>query len=707
MNRFTPGDFSSKDLTSIYQDLADFGKKGHERIVIRKNDQTGQYYPATASKPRGISWLLSFFTFYKSEENRVKTISKFVLDFLEQANRTNSESQSSHEDKGNLNSNNIYLNTIMVNPLLDNLAEHSQSKQRWEVLRNKITKDPESILKDVQRKLDEAKSLRQRSSEVYNSMVEKGEKKIEQGKKIQQELIAKGNAEKEALIRAGKQEAERLILSSVHVEVDGKGLMSQLREEPFEKGETIIFRCKDDKEGIKAHKYVLQTLKGKEAKPNYFNHIFDETFKEEIDEITLTQDYPASTVNCLLDFIYGVSKTYEAKDLPDLLGVLHLLHAMGLDHREHLSQACQTCREVCTELFAQSPSLLVKAVIEGPSTIQNFIFGQQRLGVYLQGDTLRGGMISQEDKELLFNQTRDSNKPHHQVIQGMCHEWGICTEKNYEKAVDYYRKAGKNNPIAQTYLGYCYERGLGVKQNSAEAVEYYRKAAKKGYLHAQYILGTRYEHGIGVNEDKKQAFLFLEKAAKQGYLYGQLALGNCYASGIGVEKNVKKALEIYQKLFDQGFLPVNSALAHMYENGIGVEKDTKKAFSILEKAANRGHIHSIYLLSFCYSRGNGIEKNSEQALKLLHESANRGSLDAFYSLGYWYENNTPRDLKKAFDYYKKGAEEGQKDCKYELGRFYEYGIETEKNLDKAFDLYLQAQAQGLKRAEDKLANWEH
>jgi TPR repeat protein len=62
---------------------------------------------------------------------------------------------------------------------------------------------------------------------------------------------------------------------------------------------------------------------------------------------------------------------------------------------------------------------------------------------------------------------------------GMCHERGIGTDKDEEKAFDLFvRSASKGFSVAQLNLGVCYEYGLGCKPDLTKSYLWYTLAAK-------------------------------------------------------------------------------------------------------------------------------------------------------------------------------------------------------------------------------------
>jgi TPR repeat protein len=67
---------------------------------------------------------------------------------------------------------------------------------------------------------------------------------------------------------------------------------------------------------------------------------------------------------------------------------------------------------------------------------------------------------------------------------------GYGVEKNYDEALNWYRKAAKKgNATAEWKLGFMYENGLGgIEKDITEAVAWHRKASAKGNSKAQQAL---------------------------------------------------------------------------------------------------------------------------------------------------------------------------------------------------------------------------
>ncbi|MBN2209389.1 MAG: sel1 repeat family protein [Candidatus Coatesbacteria bacterium] len=63
----------------------------------------------------------------------------------------------------------------------------------------------------------------------------------------------------------------------------------------------------------------------------------------------------------------------------------------------------------------------------------------------------------------------------------MCY-YGRCAEQDYEKAVEWFRKAAAaSDKDGMYYLGVAYENGKGLEKDRDKAIEWYRKALSYGH----------------------------------------------------------------------------------------------------------------------------------------------------------------------------------------------------------------------------------
>ena len=178
---------------------------------------------------------------------------------------------------------------------------------------------------------------------------------------------------------------------------------------------------------------------------------------------------------------------------------------------------------------------------------------------------------------------------------------------------------------------HCY--GLGTEQDYEKAVEWFLKSAQVGNKFAQYSLANLYYYGNGVEKDLSQAFLWYRKSSEQGQPYAPYAVAQMYDKGEYVSQSEETA-QRYYKVALSGFLELESKgqaddnlyykLGAMYKKGLGTEIDIPKAIEYFEKSAE--NMWSTYQLGRLYLFGaEGVEKDKEKAAQWLTKSANDGN----------------------------------------------------------------------------------
>jgi hypothetical protein len=89
-----------------------------------------------------------------------------------------------------------------------------------------------------------------------------------------------------------------------------------------------------------------------------------------------------------------------------------------------------------------------------------------------------------------------------QLMVGKFYYYGFCVERDYRKAVKWFRTvADRGNQQAQFLLGEAYEKGKGFDRNYSQAAEWYEQAAFKGDNLAMHHLSHLYARGLGVRKN--------------------------------------------------------------------------------------------------------------------------------------------------------------------------------------------------------------
>src|SRR5574344_3122517 len=143
------------------------------------------------------------------------------------------------------------------------------------------------------------------------------------------------------------------------------------------------------------------------------------------------------------------------------------------------------------------------------------------------------------------------------VNLGAAYLYGYCTDRNYDKAAAWFKKAEAAGVMkAPRYLGIMYENGYGTAVDYSKAFAYYTEAAEKGDITGEQLLGSLYERGLGTTQDYTKAFEWYTKGAERGdhvAAPGMLALASLYERGLGTQKDTAKAADLIKKADEAEF----------------------------------------------------------------------------------------------------------------------------------------------------------
>ena len=201
---------------------------------------------------------------------------------------------------------------------------------------------------------------------------------------------------------------------------------------------------------------------------------------------------------------------------------------------------------------------------------------------------------------------------------GDCYENGIGTEKNLEKAFEYYSIAAKaEEPYFILKLSECYKNGIGTPVDEKKALELYEKAKQ--------ISAARLSQ---LNKKKFESFknkLTEETEVTTKNTNSWIAFGDCYKNGRGTEKNLEKASECYKKVLT------------FYEKTDTSAKHYRIALKRLEEIKN--------------------DKISKQEQRSLMENElteiTKDNVGKWIELGDLHRKYKPQNYEKAYECYKK------------------------------------------------------
>lgn len=120
-------------------------------------------------------------------------------------------------------------------------------------------------------------------------------------------------------------------------------------------------------------------------------------------------------------------------------------------------------------------------------------------------------------------------------------------------------------------------------------------------------------------------------------------------------------------------------------------KDLKVSFLCFERSAELGFAGADYWLGGCYTDGIGCEKNLKKAMEYYERGAVKGDIECQLLLGDVYLEQDEEflsviepDYKKSFKWYNEAAERGNAKAKFMVGVLHYWGVEEiEKNWEKS------------------------
>ena len=239
-----------------------------------------------------------------------------------------------------------------------------------------------------------------------------------------------------------------------------------------------------------------------------------------------------------------------------------------------------------------------------------------RIGIILEQGLLNTLINLDEAYKRFENSVKIDNNPVGLNGEGNAFYNGIVKEKNYEMAVELYRRAIHGGNIdALNNLGLCYEYGRGVEQDNEQTLKLYEKGKDRGHIEAMsnyailkikksiknndyscfgecfkilqnctllnknkaelyYYLGIMCEIGIDLFNDGNiiknpyLAFLHYKKAAELDYSRAYTKLGICLFNGIErvFPPNDKASISMLEKAVEKGDKKAQKFLEYLKKN---------------------------------------------------------------------------------------------------------------------------------------------
>lgn len=274
------------------------------------------------------------------------------------------------------------------------------------------------------------------------------------------------------------------------------------------------------------------------------------------------------------------------------------------------------------------------------------------------------------------------------VLKKMYNEWCKLEQQKYETymgAVQKFPPLEKNKafkPIKNAVIRAVLDMDNLAQEPASEMFAEHRddvfdETETHGDLYIKWTAEYKFAcDELYKNHNIPKAFKLFQTEAEKGSILALHDLGKMYRNGLLGEDNIPKSEEYFQKTL-QGFLEI-------------------------EPTAKRLKPYVQYRIGKMFALGYGAEQDYTKAFWWFKKSADAGNKFAQYSLGslYFYGNGVAQNYEKAFEYYKLSTDQDNAYACYETAKMLREGIGIEKDAEQAEDYFRNAYSGFSKIAND-------
>ncbi len=304
-----------------------------------------------------------------------------------------------------------------------------------------------------------------------------------------------------------------------------------------------------------------------------------------------------------------------------------------------------------------------------------------------------GEIINQDgNKSIFYFKKHDDPKSCYEI--GDVYYRGIGgVSKDYKSALSWFKKS--NDSISSYFISKIYQKGgFGIQQDNDKSQEWINKYLIK---RSRVPLDNRYKEW-----DNK----YIQKYNEQESYFNN-HINTKFAEYKEFNKNIlKELLNVLNISSNNGDSEAQYWLANIYSNGDIIEKNYTKALELYTKSAKHGNDKSQTNLGkiYLFDKNDGTLDivNGEEAIYWFKKAAENGNVEGQFNLAWMYGyydnfNNNPRvekNIKKAFEWMMKSANNEYSRSQRWLGMMYERGEGCQKDLNKALYWYKKAYENG-------------
>ncbi len=201
----------------------------------------------------------------------------------------------------------------------------------------------------------------------------------------------------------------------------------------------------------------------------------------------------------------------------------------------------------------------------------------------------------------------------------------------------------------------------------------------------------------GKEDSLSRAYCIIDMLVSWDYVPAKYILGQMHFYGAGISKDLNRFFELSLEAANANFIPAKNALALAYFNGYGCKVDYAKGRQLLDECVKSYYSWGYYNIGIGYFNGSyGYPKDVYKAFEYFKSAAEQFHVNATYNLALMYLNGNgcSKNVEKGLSELVNAAHLGHVTSQKKLGDYYYFGKITAKNLDKAYDYYLMAAENG-------------
>lgn len=281
-------------------------------------------------------------------------------------------------------------------------------------------------------------------------------------------------------------------------------------------------------------------------------------------------------------------------------------------------------------------------------------------------------------------------------IMGDIWYYGICEEKDEQKAYGYYLEAAlENHAPSQMHVGKILLEQGHEKKNDRLAFINLLTAAEQGNRKAMYYLGYCYFKGYGCEKNDSLSVKWLQDADDEMRPQADYILGDIYYWGLhNVKGDIEKAKQYYESASEGGNKKASRQLQAIYFRGL--ENEYEEYLSQCFYYDEHGYENASYKLGTIYLYGKcGKRINIPKAIYYFERAA-KEIPEASAKLGevYYSDFYGVTDFEKSRKYYQQAYEKQVKIEYRNLAKMLYHGLGGEKDVQAAIHCLLKEQDNG-------------